>query len=91
VARVQAPTHRVIPEGKHWTWFARQDRFRSHEVGVAALYDYTDKAFDRFCDAWCLEPPKDKYTLQVMACPGGGFAAGDITEVRSITGKESPE
>ncbi len=90
VARAQGPAYQMIHEGKHWTWFARPDQFRRHKADIAALYDYADKAFDKLCDAWGLKPPKNKYTLLVMARPGGGFAAGDISEVHAITGKESP-
>jgi hypothetical protein len=89
-ARAQSPRYQMIHEGKHWTWFARQDQFRKHRADIAALYGYADQAFDKLCDSWGLKPPKDKYTLLVMARPGGGFAAGDISEVRAITGKESP-
>jgi hypothetical protein len=90
VAQAQGPRYQMIHEGKHWTWFAPQDQFRRHKADIAALYDYADKAFDRVRDSWGLKPPKDKYTLLVMAQTGGGFAAGDISEARAITGKESP-
>ena len=64
--------------------------FKKHRADIAALYDYADKAFDKLWESWGLKPPKDKYALPVMARTGGGFAAGDIGEVRAITGKESP-
>ncbi len=89
-AQAQGPRYQMIHEGKHWTWFARQDQFRRHKADIAALYGYADQAFDKLCDSWGLKPSRDKYTLLVMARPGGGFAAGDISEVRAITGKESP-
>jgi len=90
VARAQNPRYQMIHDGKHWTWFARQDQFRRHKADIAALYDYADKAFDKLCEAWGIKPPEDRYTLLVMANPGGGFAAGDISEVRAITGNKSP-
>jgi hypothetical protein len=90
LARAQNPHFVMIHEGKHWTWFGREDQFKKHRADIAALYDYADKAFDKLCESWGLKPPKDKYALLVMARPGGGFAAGDISEVRAITGKESP-
>jgi hypothetical protein len=80
----------MIHEGKHWTWYAREDQFKRHRADIAALYDYADKAFDKLWESWGLKPPQDKYTLLVMPRPGGGFATGDISEVRAITGKESP-
>jgi hypothetical protein len=89
-ARAQDPRYQMIHEGRHWIWYARQDQFRSHRADIAALYLYADRAFDKLCDSWGLKPPKVRYTLLVMARPGGGFAAGDIAEVRAITGKESP-
>ena len=89
-AQAQNPRFEKIHEGKHWTWFARQDQFRTHKADIAALYDYADQAFDKLCESWGLRPPRDRYTLLVMARPGGGFAAGDIGEVRAITGRESP-
>ena len=46
-----------IHEGKHWTWFARQDQFNEHKADIAALYDYADKAFDKLCESWGLKPP----------------------------------
>ena len=70
----------MIHEGKHWTWFAREDQFKKHSADIAALYDYADKAFDMLWESWGLKPPKDKYALLVMARSGGGFAAGDIFE-----------
>jgi hypothetical protein len=89
-AGAQGPRYEKIHEGKHWTWYARQDQFRRHRADIAAMYDYADKAFDKLCESWGLKPSKDKYTLLVMARTGGGFAAGDISEVRAITGKDSP-
>jgi len=90
VAQAQNPRYQMIHEGKHWTWFARQDQFRRHKADIAALYDYADKAFDKLAESWGVKPPENRYTLLVMANPGGGFAAGDIGEVRAITGKKSP-
>ena len=90
VARAQGPRYQMIHEGKHWTWYARQDQFRRHRADIAALYDYADKAFDKLCESWGLRPPEARYALLVMARPGGGFAAGDVSEVRAITGKKSP-
>ena len=90
VAHAQGMRYEKIHEGKHWIWYARQDQFRRHKADIAALYDYADKAFDKLCESWGLKLPNDRYTLLVMAHTGGGFAAGDISEVRSITGKESP-
>ena len=46
---------------------------RRHKADFAALCDYADKAFDKLCDSWGLKPRKDRYTLLVMARPGGGF------------------
>jgi hypothetical protein len=54
VARAQSPRYQMIHEGKHWTWFARQDQFKRHRADIAALYDYADKAFDKLCDSWGL-------------------------------------
>jgi hypothetical protein len=90
VARAQGPRYRMIHEGKHWTWYARQDQFRDHRADIEALYDYADKAFDKLYESWGLKPPRERYTLLVMDRPGGGFAAGDVSEARAITGKESP-
>jgi hypothetical protein len=90
VAAAQAPRYEMIHEGRHWTWFARHDQFRSHKADIAALYAYADNAFDKLCESWGLRPSKDRYSLLVMERTGGGFAAGDIREVRAITGQESP-
>jgi hypothetical protein len=89
-ARAQTPRYRMIHEGRHWTWYARQDQFSNHKADITALYDYADKAFDKLCESWGLKPRQNRYSLLVMARPGGGFAAGDISEVRAITGKQSP-
>jgi hypothetical protein len=90
VARGQASRYQMIHEGRHWTWFARRDQFNIHRADIAALYDYADKAFDKLCDAWGMKPARDRYALLVMDRPGGGFAAGDVSEAHAITGKESP-
>ncbi len=46
VAPAQDPPFQRIHEGKHWTWFARQDQFNDHKADIEALYVYADKAFD---------------------------------------------
>jgi hypothetical protein len=90
VAAAENPPFQKVHEGKHWTWYARQDQFKDHKADIQALYDYADKAFDKLCEAWGLKPARDKYVLLVMDRPGGGFATGDISEVRAITGRPSP-
>ena len=90
VARAQGPRYQRIHDGKHWTWYAREDQFRAHRADIAALYDYADRAFDKLCEAWGLKPPEARYALLVMAQTGGGFAAGDVGEARAITGRKSP-
>lgn len=88
--RAQNPQFEKIHEGKHWTWFARGDQFQQQRKDIEALYGYADKALETLCEAWGLRPPQDRYTLLVMDRPGGGFAAGDISEARAVTGKHSP-
>ncbi len=90
VAVAKNPPFQKIHEGKHWTWYARQDQFNSHKADIRAMYDYADKAFDKLCESWGLKPARSKYVLLVMDRPGGGFAAGDISEVRAITHRPSP-
>jgi hypothetical protein len=89
-ARAQSTGYQKIHEGRYWNWYARQDQFRNHKADIEAVYDYADRAFDKLCEAWAFRPPGERYALLVMASPGGGFAAGDIGEVRAITGKKSP-
>jgi hypothetical protein len=89
-ARAQKPRFEKIHDGKHWTWYARSDQFQQEKADIEALYGYADKAFDTLCEAWGFQPPKPRYALLVMDRPGGGFAAGDISEVRRITGERSP-
>lgn len=89
-AWAQSPRHQVIHEGKHWTWLAREDQYKEHKDDIAALYGYADKAFEKLCESLGLKPPRSQYTLLVMDRPGGGFASGDVSEARSITGKQSP-
>jgi hypothetical protein len=79
-----------IHEGKHWVWFARSDQFESYGQDIERFYDYADKAFEYLCEAWGLKLPREKYVLFVWPKTGGGFATGDIAEVRAVTGKESP-
>jgi hypothetical protein len=90
VAAAKNPPFQKIHEGKHWTWYARQDQFNQHKADIKALYDYADKAFDKLCEAWGIKPAQNRYTLLVMDRPGGGFAAGNIGEVSAITGRRSP-
>jgi hypothetical protein len=89
-ASAQSPPYQNIHEGKHWTWYARQDQYRRHKAEIAVLCDYADKVFDRLCESWGLKPRRERYTLPVNARTGGGFAAGNIGEVRAITGQPSP-
>ena len=89
-AAAKNPPFQKIHEGKHWTWYARQDQFNDHKADIQALYDYADKAFDKLCEAWGVKPARNKYALLVMDRPGGGFATGDIGEVHAITGRQSP-
>ncbi|MCS7187901.1 MAG: hypothetical protein N3B10_06355 [Armatimonadetes bacterium] len=79
-----------VHEGKYWVWFAREDQFERHKQDIERFYSYADKAFEYLCDAWGLKPPKEKYALLVWPRTGGGFATGDIAEVRQVTGKPSP-
>jgi hypothetical protein len=90
VAAAKNPPFQKIHEGKHWTWYARQDQYNAHKADIAAVYDYADKAFDKLCESWGLKPARKKYILLVMDRPGGGFAAGNISEVSAITGRPSP-
>ena len=90
VSQAQQPRYRKIHDGKHWTWIAREDQYRQHRADIAALYEYADKAFEKLCDSWGLKPPQDRYTLLVMDRPGGGFAAGNISEAQAIIGRECP-
>jgi hypothetical protein len=64
-AKPQTPPYQMIHEGKHWTWYARQDQFRRYRTQIAGYYNYADNT-------------------------GGGFAAGDIGEIHTITGKPAP-
>jgi hypothetical protein len=89
-AAAKPPPFRKIHEGKHWTWYAREDQFNEHKADISALYDYADKAYDKLCESWGLMPARNKYILLVMDRPGGGFATGDISEVHAITGRPSP-
>jgi hypothetical protein len=90
VARAQSMSYQKIHEGRHWNWYARRDQFHEHRADIEAMYDYADRAFDTLREAWGIQPPGERYALLVMAHPGGGFATGDISEVRAITGKKSP-
>lgn len=89
-AGAQNPKFVKIHEGAHWTWYARSDQFQAHEADIRAQYDYADHAFEALEDAWGLKPKESRYNLLVMDHPGGGFAAGDISEVHGLTGKNSP-
>lgn len=79
-----------IHEGKHWIWFARDDQFEKYKGDIEGFYSYADKAFEYLSEAWGLTPPKEKYFLLVWPRTGGGFAAGDIGEIHSVRGEESP-
>ena len=37
VARAQGPRYQMVHEGRHWSWFAREDQFRQHKADIAAL------------------------------------------------------
>ncbi len=78
-----------VHEGKHWVWYARQDQFDEHRQDIERYFDYADRAFERLVDAWGMKPPRDKYTLLVWPKTGGGFA-GDVDEVRAVTGQPAP-
>ncbi|MGA2618585.1 MAG: hypothetical protein ABSF26_13310 [Thermoguttaceae bacterium] len=88
--RAQTAPFVKIHDGRHWTWFARQDQYDAHKADIEAIYDYADRAFYKLCDAWGLKPPKDRYAMLVFDKPGVGFATGDIGEVHQVTGTASP-
>jgi hypothetical protein len=90
LALAENPPYRQVHEGKHWTWFARQDQFRDHQADIEALYGYADLAFDKLCEVWSLQPPRQRYALLVMDRPGRGFASFDVREAHAITGQPSP-
>ena len=76
-----------VHEGKCWTWYARQDQYDEHRKDIEWFFDYADRAFEYLTGAWGLKPRQEKYALLVWPQTGGGFAAGDIGEVRAVTGK----
>ncbi len=79
-----------IYEGKHWVWFAREDQFEKYKGEIEEFYAYADRAFEYLSRAWGLKPPLEKYFLLVWPLTGGGFATGDIGEIRSVRGEVSP-
>lgn len=85
VAARQSPFIK-IHEGHHWIWVARQDQYEKQMADIEALYDYADKAFDRLCEDWGMQPKKPRYYLLVNPQPGGGFAVGDVGEVHQVAG-----
>ncbi len=76
-----------VHEGKYWIWYARQDQYGEHQKDIERFFDYADQAFEYLTGAWGLKPRQEKYALLVWPQTGGGFAAGDIGEVRAVTGK----
>jgi hypothetical protein len=36
-ARAQGPRYQMVHEGRHWSWFAREDQFRQQKTDIAAL------------------------------------------------------
>ncbi len=79
-----------IHEGEHWIWFCRDDIYSAHKQAISAMFSYADKAFNTLEAAWGLKPKQEKYFLLVQSQTGGGFAAGDISEIHMVTGKPSP-
>jgi hypothetical protein len=79
-----------VHEGEHWVWFAQRKQFEEHAKDIERFYDYADRAFRYLKEAWALEPPRQKYALLVWHKVGGGFATGNIAEVRPLTGKRTP-
>jgi len=79
-----------VHEGKHWVWFAQRKQFEEHGHDIKRFYSYADQAFSYLIKVWGLKPPGQKYALLVWHKTGGGFATGDVAEVRALTGKPTP-
>jgi hypothetical protein len=79
-----------VHEGKHWIWYATKQHWEAHSSDIEKLFGYADTAFEHLTNAWGVKTKQEKYSLLVNPQRGGGFAAGDIGEVRSVTGKHSP-
>jgi len=79
-----------VHESEHWVWFAEQKKFDEHRQDIERFYDYADRAFAHLTMALGLKPLQERYALLVWHKTGGGFATGDIAEVRPVTGRPSP-
>lgn len=79
-----------IHEGRHWIWCAREDQFKAHQADYEALYEYADLAFDHLCNIWGITPERTRYYLLVWPKTGGGFAVGDIGELKHLPGGDHP-
>lgn len=79
-----------VHEGRHWIWCAREDQFKAHQKDYEALYDYADEAFDHLCRIWGITAERQKYYLLIWPKTGGGFAVGDIGELKDLPGGDHP-
>jgi hypothetical protein len=79
-----------IHDGKHWTWYSREDQSRAQRQDIERLYEYADQAYELLGDMWGTRPPEPKFALLVWPKTGGGFASPDISEAHVATGKQSP-
>ncbi|HPF38267.1 MAG TPA: hypothetical protein P5081_11295 [Phycisphaerae bacterium] len=79
-----------VHEGRHWIWCVREDHFKAHQKDYEALYEYADQAFDHLCACWGITPERTKYYLLAWPKTGGGFAVGDIGELKHLPGDNHP-
>lgn len=80
-----------VYEGRYWTWYAPEGIWARHGSRISEFFEYADKVYETLRENLGVEPSERVY---ILVHPGGagfaGFAVGDITEIRVLTGRRSP-
>lgn len=92
VTGLKAPVRYVkVHEGRYWTWYAPDQIWSRYQDSISKFFDYADSVYEKLSEDLGVGPRERVY---ILVHPGGagfaGFAAGDIAEIRAITGRRSP-
>ena len=82
------PRYIKIHEGKHWIWYAPESVWNMNKDRISRFFDYADAVYEALRENLGVEPKGNVYIL--VHPGGGGFAVGDIAEIRALTGQRSP-
>ncbi len=87
-----AQTVTNIYNGTNFLWYTSTTIWSTNlnRVNISNLFVYMDQEFARMKGDWGVTTPRSQYYLWVDPNTGGGFAAGDISQIHNAIGSTAP-